>query len=152
MLVEAKLWWALAGAQSADWASAEGNAKAPRRVGLRQVGWARSMWLPRQRLAGSLNCVQEVRYAVATTRVGPASDVIHDRGANSASLKRIQRWRKKFELMRAASYNMARAPPRQSHDTHDVSENTVGWATDFSPDSRHCLENSSLSCSRARWR
>ena len=67
------------------------------------------MWLPRQRLAGSLNCVQEVRYAVATTRVGPASDVIHDRGANSASLKRIQRWRKKFELMRAASYNMARA-------------------------------------------
>ena len=57
------------------------------RVGLRQVGWARSMWLPRQRLAGSLSCVQEVRYAVAATRVGPASDVIDDRGANSASLK-----------------------------------------------------------------
>jgi hypothetical protein len=32
--------------------------------------------------------VQEVRYAVAATKVEPESDVIDNRGANSASLKK----------------------------------------------------------------
>ncbi len=79
---------ALAGTQSDYWVSAEGEATDPGRVGLRQVGWARSMRLPRQRLEGARNCVQEVRYAVAATKVEPESDVIDNRGANSASLKK----------------------------------------------------------------